>query len=198
MNFECKEKTKVLSMLIEKTEQNINRIQNVSDSFVYPVLNEWRYATKHIANIFTTEERDCEIEIQKAVAHLNRAYIDSCEVLLTTYLHQAFLFLKRYRHIRYLTNEHQFYSEYLKQYIAGRRLLGQTAWDEAKEAYHHAQALESVIANLERCYVKSMELESDFEYLRESYYKHRSFVTLSIIVSLVSVALSIIFIFLGR
>ena len=199
MNFDkYNDKATILSNLIDKTEQNIDRIQNVGDSFVYPVLNEWRYATRHMANIFKADKKESELEMQKTIAHLNRAYLDSCEVLLTTYLHQAFLFLKRYRYVRHLASEPQFFSDYLKQYITGRRMLAERPLDGAKQSLQHAQAMESTIANLERCYVKALELEPDFEYMREHYYKRHLIMIVSVVVSVIVATLSIFIMVWGR
>lgn len=201
MNFDkCDDKAKILSRLIDKTEQNINRIQNVSNSFVYPVLNEWRYATRHMANIFEANDKESENEMQKTITHLNRAYQDSCKVLLTTYLHQAFLFFKRYRYIRHLANEcqHRFFADYLKQYINGRRMLDEKPLEDANRSLHYMQEIESVIANLERCHVKALELEPDFEYAREHYYKRHLIMVGCVIVSVIVTILSTFIMIWGR
>ncbi len=66
--------------LIEKTERNLKLIEEINGEFVYPTLNEWRYATRHVASLLATPED--EEECNKAVSHLKRAYFDSCDILL--------------------------------------------------------------------------------------------------------------------
>ena len=70
--------------LVAATERNLKQIEAVSRNFLVPVLNEWRYATRHIANLIDAPE-DGE-ERRKACAHLERAYLDSCEILLSLLL----------------------------------------------------------------------------------------------------------------
>ena len=67
--------------LVAATERNLKRIESVSRNFLAPVLNEWRYATRHVVNLLNAPE-DGE-ERRKACAHLERAYLDSCEILLS-------------------------------------------------------------------------------------------------------------------
>ena len=67
--------------LIDKTEANLKLIEQISDDFLTPVLNEWRYAIRHIVSTFIQKEFS-GIEADKAVGHLKRAYFDSTDILL--------------------------------------------------------------------------------------------------------------------
>lgn len=67
--------------LIDKTEENLKLIEQISGDFMAPVLNEWRYAIRHVISTFI--KRDFSgIEAQKTIGHLKRAYFDSCDILL--------------------------------------------------------------------------------------------------------------------
>ena len=65
--------------LIAHTEQNIKRIERVQHAFVYPVLNEWRYAMHHLYDGSENGKSSC-------ICHLQRAYFDSCDILKITLL----------------------------------------------------------------------------------------------------------------
>jgi len=65
--------------LIDKTEENLKRIEIINGRFVCFTLNEWRYATRHIMRYRASDDAQ---DLQKAVGHLKRAYFDSCDVLL--------------------------------------------------------------------------------------------------------------------
>jgi hypothetical protein len=67
--------------LIDKTETNLKLIEQISGDFFAPVLNEWRYAIRHIVSTFI--QRDFSgLEADKALGHLKLAYFDSCDILL--------------------------------------------------------------------------------------------------------------------
>ena len=66
--------------LIEKTERNLKLIEEINGEFIYPALNEWRYATRHVASLLENPQENSQRE--KAVGHLRRAYFDSCDILL--------------------------------------------------------------------------------------------------------------------
>ena len=70
--------------VIAATEENLRRISCVNDGFVAPALNEWRYATRHMAELL--ENPGGGIEREKAMRHLERAYFDSSDILLTVLL----------------------------------------------------------------------------------------------------------------
>ena len=67
--------------LVCATERNISRITAVSGSFAAPCLNEWRYATKHVACLL--KDPNDAVQREKAIGHLKRAYYDSSDILLT-------------------------------------------------------------------------------------------------------------------
>lgn len=67
--------------LVVATELNISRISAISNKFALPCLNEWRYATKHVALLLVNP--DDSVHREKAIGHLKRAYFDSSDILLT-------------------------------------------------------------------------------------------------------------------
>jgi len=77
--------------LVSRTERNIKRIEVVGREFVVPVLNEWRYATRHVLTAVARDgDREAsDAEWRKAVSHVKRAYFDSCDILLTCNLARA-------------------------------------------------------------------------------------------------------------
>ena len=73
-----------ISDLVCATESNIARITAVSGKFAVPCLNEWRYATKHVALLL--KDPNDSVQREKAIGHLKRAYFDSSDILLTVLL----------------------------------------------------------------------------------------------------------------
>lgn len=69
-----------LAKLLDGTEANAKRIEAIKGEFPVPVLNEWRYATRHIVNLLAKGAG--QDELSKAKNHLSRAYYDSCDMLL--------------------------------------------------------------------------------------------------------------------
>lgn len=67
--------------LVDKTEANIKLIEQVSSTFAAPVLNEWRYAIRHVLLSFAVNDPSGE-DAHKAVGHLRRAYFDSCDIVI--------------------------------------------------------------------------------------------------------------------
>lgn len=65
--------------LIDRTEANLKRIEELQSAFVVPVLNEWRYAIRHVV---TTAGNGGDAETNKAMGHLKRAYFDSCDIVI--------------------------------------------------------------------------------------------------------------------
>ena len=72
---------KDLLSLVDKTEDNIKLIEQVSSTFISPVLNEWRYAVRHVLTAFVNGDQS-GVDAQKAESHLKRAYFDSCDIIL--------------------------------------------------------------------------------------------------------------------
>ena len=70
-----------IAELVCATERNISRITAVSGKFAVPCLNEWRYATKHVA--YLLKDPNDAVQREKAIGHLKRAYFDSSDILLT-------------------------------------------------------------------------------------------------------------------
>lgn len=73
-----------ISELVCATEGNIARITAVSGKFAIPCLNEWRYATKHVALLL--KDPNDHVQRDKAIGHLKRAYFDSSDILMTVLL----------------------------------------------------------------------------------------------------------------
>lgn len=73
-----------ISDLVCATEGNIARITIVSGKFAVPCLNEWRYATKHVALLLKNPADT--VQREKAIGHLKRAYFDSSDILMTVLL----------------------------------------------------------------------------------------------------------------
>lgn len=65
--------------LIDRTEANLKRIEELQSAFVAPVLNEWRYAIRHVV---TMSAIGGGAEADKATGHLKRAYFDSCDIVI--------------------------------------------------------------------------------------------------------------------
>ena len=70
----------LLDSLLSKTESNIKLIQEFGRAFLCAVLNEWRYATRHVVSLMM--KPGDEEETRKSVSHLKRAYYDSCDILI--------------------------------------------------------------------------------------------------------------------
>ena len=84
----------LLGSLLSKTESNIKLIQEFGRAFLCAVLNEWRYATRHVVNAMVRP--DDEEEIRKAESHLKRAYYDSCDILIDCLLQRIADYSREY------------------------------------------------------------------------------------------------------
>lgn len=69
---------------LDGAEANIRRFESLCGQFPAPVLNEWRYATRHVVNLL--RDPGSADETEQAVRHLQRAYFDSCSLLLVAVL----------------------------------------------------------------------------------------------------------------
>ena len=167
-----------INTIIGKTEENLKRIQNINNSFVFPVLNQWRYATRHMANYLSAPENDGEC--QKVIAHLKKAYADSCEVLLIVHLRRAVLFLKRYSRIRGYPTLSSLLDEYMGCYIDGQSILKKKI-----DVITSCTEVESTINKLEGCYQKANNIRLELEYVLKS---HRKRVAVNILAFLTSIA----------
>lgn len=196
MNSE-NDKVKKIVELVDKTEQNIRQIQNVGEAFVYPVLYEWQYVTRHMANVLGFDAKMREAEMQKAIDHLGRAYYDSCEVLLTVYLHQAIMFFKRYRNIVDLINEREFLSNYMDHFIAGRCLIDRKKWGMLTETSSLPQDMEVVLSDLEKDSRLATEIEPALEYARTHLHR-RQLKRLFVIVAFFCVGVLLSFVMMWR
>jgi hypothetical protein len=75
-----------LLSLVDKTEHNLKIAEDFSGDFSIPILNEWRYGSRHIVNAMSGDISDREIE--KSLSHWRRAYYDSCDIVLNCQLEQ--------------------------------------------------------------------------------------------------------------
>lgn len=71
--------------LVRKTEANIKRIEWLRGDFISYALNEWRYATHHLCLAVCDGSND---DMLKAEHHLQRAYYDSCDILVDCQLNK--------------------------------------------------------------------------------------------------------------
>lgn len=78
--------TDCVRSLIDRTEANLKVIEQMGGDFVFPVLNEWRYATRHLVSILPDGELG-EEDASKAINHMKRAYFDSCDILIDCQLY---------------------------------------------------------------------------------------------------------------
>ena len=82
--------------LLNKTEANIKLIESLGDGFVTPVLNEWRYVTRHIVEAEFGDDKSKSENLQKCESHLKRAYFDSCDIIIVCMLAKLAAFNSRY------------------------------------------------------------------------------------------------------
>lgn len=75
-----------LVSLIDKTEENLKKIEILNGRFVCFSLNEWRYATRHVMRYHLSGDDE---ESRKALSHMKRAYFDSCDILLDCLLNRV-------------------------------------------------------------------------------------------------------------
>lgn len=99
-----KEFGRQLSELVDATESNLKKIEGFNGDFIVTALNEWRYATRHIVDAMC-DIRDEENRI-RAVCHLQRAYFDSCDILLTCLLSRFYALHDEFRDLASLVAKH--------------------------------------------------------------------------------------------
>ncbi len=73
-----------VAQLLDDTENNLKLIEDYSGDFFVPILNEWRYATRHVIDSYFEPQN--EATLQKIINHLKRARFDSYGMLLTLQL----------------------------------------------------------------------------------------------------------------
>ena len=80
--------------LVDKTEKNLKIAEHLTKLFVVPVLNEWRYGTRHVV---TALKKECsDAEFQKSMGHWKRAYFDSCDIVVDCMLKRCADMNRRY------------------------------------------------------------------------------------------------------
>ena len=95
-----------LLSLHNKTELNLKIVEGFTKEFAVPILNEWRYGSRHIANSLASNLD--EEEQAKALGHWRRAYYDSCDIVLNCQLER----LSEYHH------QWQGYTDVVKEIIS--------------------------------------------------------------------------------
>jgi hypothetical protein len=116
-----------LLALIDKTEENLKRIEIVNGRFVCFSLNEWRYATRHVMRYHASGNAE---ECIKALSHLKRAYFDSCDILLDCLLNR----------ISMLDDEIRGFANLVAQVVPNFR-ESRIAIHAARDAHYSAQTI---------------------------------------------------------
>jgi hypothetical protein len=119
-----------LFSLHNKTEHNLKIVEGFTNEFAVPILNEWRYGSRHIANSLTLDL--AEEEQTKALGHWRRAYYDSCDIVLNCQLERLSEYHRQWRGYTDVVKE--VISEYAKHLVEIRRI--QKIHREAKCSVH--------------------------------------------------------------
>ena len=119
-----------LFSLHNKTEHNLKIVEGFTNEFAVPILNEWRYGSRHIANSLTLDL--AEEEQTKALGHWRRAYYDSCDIVLNCQLERLSEYHCRWRGYTDVVKE--VISEYTKHLSDIRSI--QKIHEEAKCSTH--------------------------------------------------------------
>ena len=107
-----------LFSLHNKTEHNLKIVEGFTNEFAVPILNEWRYGSRHIANSLTSELT--EDEQIKALGHWRRAYYDSCDIVLNCQLERLSEYHRQWQGYTDIVKE--VISEYAKHLVEIRRI----------------------------------------------------------------------------
>lgn len=107
-----------LFSLHNKTEHNLKIVEGFTNEFAVPILNEWRYGSRHIANSLTLDL--AEEEQTKALGHWRRAYYDSCDIVLNCQLEQLSEYHRQWQGYTDVVKE--VISEYAKHLVEIRRI----------------------------------------------------------------------------
>lgn len=179
----------ILDELLQKTEQNIKNIQIVGEVFVYPVLHQWLYATRHVMRLLRgdTEGR----ELDSAIAHLRRAYSDSCDILLTLKIERAHKLFERYKSVSSNREVLDMLHDYIKAMYEGASLQNESRLDYSSDAglVDRIDQMESKIRKLDDCERRIEDSLPVLEYYRCRYRRH---FVLNLIVVIVTVATSLL------
>ena len=119
-----------LFSLHNKTEHNLKIVEGFTNEFAVPILNEWRYGSRHIAKSLTLDL--AEEEQTKALGHWRRAYYDSCDIVLNCQLERLSEYHCRWRGYTDVVKE--VISEYTKHLSDIRSI--QKIHEEAKCSTH--------------------------------------------------------------
>ena len=124
--------------LVDKTEANLKRIEAFGEDFITPSLNEWRYTIRHIIRASLLE--NSEVEWQRAVGHLKRAYFDSYDILLDCQLKVLKEVNNRYRgYANQVTSIIPEYPKYIQKIRAAQELHSRTGVEGFdRESYYNS------------------------------------------------------------
>lgn len=146
--------TSEMALLLDETEYNLKLIENYGSDFAAPVLNEWRYVTRHVVGGISPQGEPTE-EFQKAVGHLRRARFDSYDILLLCQFERINALRDGYGHFtscvaKYIPD----YSGWQVKIHNARRLHKSFVGDPKRDAYydrlkHAVGELEEYIGLLE-------------------------------------------------
>ncbi len=88
------DKKREIATLLDDAEQNLRLIEGYTDCVAAPILNEWRYATRHIVDAYFNP--DDLATLDRVHSHLKRACYDSFGMLLTYQLRKIDSFRSSY------------------------------------------------------------------------------------------------------
>ena len=180
-----------LDGLLTKTEANLKLIQEVGGDFVYPMLNEWRYATRHIVNLLVKPN---EADFQKTIGHLKRAYFDSCDILLNCLLQNIADHYDAFRGYASIVNQivPDFQQHNLRMHEAIRvRERIASAKGDARESEYDALA-PYIVSLMEFARLLSSTRVNWIEDIRKQKLRDRLPVLISIVGIAISVAIAIL------
>lgn len=181
----------ILDELLQKTEQNIKNIQIVGEVFVYPVLHQWLYATRHVMRLLRgdTEGR----ELDSAIAHLRRAYSDSCDILLTLKIERAHNLFVRYKSVSLSREASDLLRDYNKAMYEGASLQNESRleYSDGVGLVDRIDQMESRIRKLDDCERRIEDSLPVLEYYRCKYRRHFVLNVIAFIVTAAAILLSI-------
>lgn len=133
-----------IRQLVVETEANIKKIETFNVDFVCTTLNEWRYAVRHIVDIFCGIEEE-ENRVQ-AINHLKRAYFDSSDILVDCLLEKFEMLHSEYKD--YATAVRNCVPDYAQKLATVRaaKKLHATLRDSEDRETHYSELKDSCVA----------------------------------------------------
>lgn len=158
------DKLAAIGELLEKAEANLKKIQIVGEVFVFPVLNQWRYATRHMFHILSGSAS--ELELTNTISHLRRAYADSCDILLTLKVEKAHSFIERYKGVWHGLLNSEVFKAYVEAMYSGAAMQsdGNQLFPEDQVLPGRLDRMEATIAKMDACEKELQCFEPELEY----------------------------------